>query len=84
MAIPRHLWPNYACHEMGGQAWHAAIVSTTSSSAEVKFTKARSQNGQPYEEVNLQHTHLCTILPGAVADAPQQGHVARRAVARRL
>jgi hypothetical protein len=73
VAIPSSLWPDHPCTEMGGLAWHAQIISTTSSTALVKFTKAQTRTGQRYQDVRLQLGALRTITQQQQADAPQQG-----------
>ena len=58
VAVPRALWPDDECNEMGGEAWHATVISSTGLTAVVEFAKARSKSGHAYKDVRLP---LCAL-----------------------
>ena len=62
MAIPCHLWPRFQCDEMGGEAWHAAVVSSTQRTALVSFTRAKTRDGRRYEDIRLPLTSIRSIV----------------------
>ena len=66
--VDRHAWPSYPCHEQGGMGWEATVKETSSKSALVNFTHARTQNGRPYANIRLPVKWL--LVP---AQAPLRG-----------
>ena len=43
-------YPRHACNEHGGQGWEAQILSATRVSAVVRYLRARTIDGRPYED----------------------------------
>ena len=58
--VPAARWPNYRCNEFGGLGWEAQIVSTTTSTALVKFTNATTRDGRAYAN---ERVPLCDLHP---------------------
>ena len=53
VVVPHSLWPTYTCSELGGSGWQASVVSTTSSTAVVRFLHAQTRDGRPYANERL-------------------------------
>jgi hypothetical protein len=53
VAVLRETWPQYACKEMGGLAWHAIVVARAAGRATVRFNNNCTRGGRRYEDVRL-------------------------------
>ena len=52
--VPRHLWPDYACREHGGQGWEAEVARVDRGWALVNFLFAKDLHGRRYPPAWLQ------------------------------
>ena len=71
--MPRTLWPDDECNEMGGEAWHATVISSTSLTAVVEFAKARSKcsRGMPTKMSGCHCVpYVCSPRKGEPASTP--------------
>jgi hypothetical protein len=48
--VPRSVYPRYPCAERGGAGWEATILSATSRTAVVRYARATTAQGRPYEQ----------------------------------
>ena len=51
--VPRSVYPRYPCAERGGAGWEATILSATSRTAVVRYARATTAQGRPYEDVRI-------------------------------
>ena len=70
LALPRAMWPNYPCEELGGQGWKVLVLKASSATTLVRFIHARSRN-RHYEDTRVPTSSLMLIKPLNALD--QQG-----------
>ena len=63
VVVPRSMWPNYRCDELGGQGWLATVRRASPASATVHFIHATTSRGQSYEDACIQTSLLMTMDP---------------------
>ena len=51
--VPKALWPTYSCTEHNGAGWEGTILKFTGTTAVVRFSYAKTANGEPYENERL-------------------------------
>ena len=63
--IPRTIFPQDACREYDGAGWEGVIEQRREldQSALVRFTRAHTSSGRPYELVRLQLAALRAVPP---------------------
>lgn len=71
LALPRAMWPDYPCNELGGLGWRVLLLAASPAAATVRFIHARSRNGRRYEDTQVQTSALMLIKPLNTLD--QQG-----------
>lgn len=50
VVVPSSRYPRHTCHEHNGQGWEAQVLSATRVSAVVRYLRARTADGRPYED----------------------------------
>ena len=71
LALPRAMWPDYPCNELGGLGWRVLLLAASPAAATVRFIHARSRSGRRYEDTQVQTSALMLIKPLNALD--QQG-----------
>ena len=71
LALPRAMWPDYPCNELGGLGWRVLLLAASPAAATVRFIRARSRSGRCYEDTQVQTSALMLIKPLNTLD--QQG-----------
>ena len=63
VVVPRSMWPNERCDELGGQGWRVKVQRASPAASTVRFLQAKTSRGQPYEDVCVQTSLLMTTEP---------------------
>jgi hypothetical protein len=71
LALPRAMWPDYPCNELGGLGWRVLLLAASPAAATVRFIHARSWSGRRYKDTQVQTSALMLIKPLNTLD--QQG-----------
>ena len=54
MLVPAAVWPGFDCTECDGRGWRASIVRLSAGGAWLHFVAARTPQGRPYADAELE------------------------------
>ena len=70
--VPKSMWPDEQCPELGGMGWQATVVKTSATTTTIEFCHATNRAGKRYKDVQVLTSVLLKKqdLPGLDLQGP--------------